>query len=155
VVIDSRTYFSDRKAYTVEQDGDYYQWYQNHMPVPNSNTYFIDAVNQDDEYQVYIVKGLCYEFSDPALITAVDENLGDGLKIFPNPARDNFTIEVGGMKSGMLRIHDVTGRVVYEKKLYTNTSNSLDIPSVTWGSGVYIIILSDGYNTLSRKILVK
>ena len=155
VLIDSEIYLQDDKVYTAEQDGTQYQWYRNNVPVPNSNNYFVDAVNPSDTYSVLIQKEGCSELSEATVITAIEEKESDGLKVYPNPASENFTIEVPALSNEILKIYDVAGQIVYQKTLSEKTIHTLKIHSATWSSGVYFITLTNERDTRVRKIVIR
>jgi hypothetical protein len=155
LVIDSEITFEDDKIYTAEQDGSLYQWYRNNSPMPNSNSYILEGVNQGDTYTVYIEKGGCSETSAPAIITGIEDKEINGLRIFPNPAHDNFTIDLARNINGLVKVYDAAGRVVFEEAIHGNSQNSLLVPSSAWSNGVYFITISTGRNIISRKVVIK
>ena len=155
LVIDSEIHFEDDKIYTEEQDGSLYQWYKNNSPIANSNNYILEGINQGDTYKVYIEKGGCSETSAPTIITGIEDAEADGIKIFPNPAHENFTIDFVRNISGFLRIYDASGRVVFEKAVGNNSNTSLLVPSAAWSNGMYFVTITTGQNTISRKVVIK
>ncbi|HET6544666.1 MAG TPA: T9SS type A sorting domain-containing protein [Chryseolinea sp.] len=154
LVIDSEINFEDDKIYTAEQDGSSYQWYRNNSPVPNSNNYILEGAVQGDTYKVYIEKGGCSETSAPTIITGIEDKEISGLRIFPNPAHDNFTIDMVSI-NGFVKIYDAAGRVVFEKTVQDNSQGSLLVPSSAWSDGVYFITINTGQNIISRKVVIK
>ena len=123
--------------------------------MPNSNSYILEGVNQGDTYTVYIEKGGCSETSAPAIITGIEDKEINGLRIFPNPAHDNFTIDLARNINGFVKVYDAAGRVVFEEAIHGNPQNSLLVPSSTWSSGIYFITISTARNIISRKVVIK
>ena len=71
--------------------------------MPNSNNYILEGVVQGDTYKVYIEKGGCSETSAPTIITGIEDKEINGLRIFPNPAHDNFTIDLARNINGFCK----------------------------------------------------
>ena len=115
----------------------------------------LEGVVQGDTYKVYIEKGGCSETSAPTIITGIEEKEINGLRIFPNPAHDNFTIDLARNINGLVKIYDAAGRVVFEKTVHDNSRSSFLVPSSAWGNGVYFITINTGQNIISRKVLIK
>jgi|GEM_PF-718130 len=75
-------------------------------------------------------------------------------KIFPNPASNQITIETSSiLEDVLLRIVDVSGKLVFNEKL--NELKSYTIDCYNWSNGVYVISLSDSQNALySAKLII-
>ena len=78
--------------------------------------------------------------------------------IYPNPTSGVFTISVssGVAPTGSnlnLNIIDVTGRIVYEEKLGTDTQTKLIKPGLN--NGIYFVQLELNGRNYSAKLLVK
>ena len=123
--------------------------------MPNSNTYILEDVIQGDTYKVYIEKGGCSETSAPTIITGIEDKEINGLRIFPNPAHDNFTIDLASTINGFVKIYDAAGRVVFEKTVHDNSRDGLLVPSSAWSDGVYFITINTGQKIISRKVVIK
>jgi len=79
-----------------------------------------------------------------ALIIGVEENEQDEnrLTVYPNPTKDqiNLNLYMAYPENGVIRIHDVTGRIVYEQKLNVHRGyqvNNIALPTLT--DGIYDI----------------
>jgi hypothetical protein len=155
LIIDSEIHFDDDKIYTDEQDGSFYQWYKNNSLVANSNNYMLQGVNPGDTYKVYIEKGGCSETSTPAIITGIEDKEARSVTIFPNPAHENFTINLVRTISGFLKIYDASGRVMFETTVGNNSDKSFQVPSAAWSNGIYFITITTAQNTISRKVIIK
>ena len=152
VVIESTIQYDQGRLITLEKRGDYYEWFLNEVSIPNSNNFFIEPKGSG-AYVVGITKVYCHEFSEPFIITAIEEEKQAELKIFPNPVADNFTIEIPPIRNGDLNIFDANGKVVYRKAIDITSSETLRIPSGGWKSGLYLLEISDGRKILSGKII--
>jgi len=84
--------------------------------------------------------------------TSVIEKAVD-LKIYPNPNNGRFTIEMNGFADGvMLSVLDMKGRVVISKIIDNAQFASFEIQSME--KGIYFIWVSDGTQSLNRKMVV-
>jgi len=89
----------------------------------------------------------------PPVITSVEPIEALELIISPNPATDNFTIELPKDNSNVyqLKIYDIEGKLVHSsdiKNIYTLNKKLL--------KGVYSIVLTDrSNNKISKKLIVK
>ena len=85
-------------------------------------------------------------------MNSVSEAQGETeMKIFPNPAQNNFTIEFPKNNFDVI-ISDVTGRKIFEKnscreKTKINCSNFSD--------GIYFLKMSVGEKLFVRKIIIE
>jgi PKD repeat protein len=73
-------------------------------------------------------------------------------KIFPNPAKNNFIVETKSkVISGNLYIVDLTGRILFEKKINSDqiTINSSGIPN-----GLYILSVVNDNKVWSSKLII-
>ena len=152
ITIDSRIYYDDGKMATREEAGDHYRWFKNNAEIPNSDNYFIpDPGEIGNSFTVEIQKSGCYEMSAPFIITAVEADLDNAIRIFPNPVRGDFTIQTL-QGSGPIQIFDVTGNMVYESP--GNATSSTAIPARNWNSGVYFVTVTYGQTRVTRKLVV-
>lgn len=74
-------------------------------------------------------------------------NTPQDFQVYPNPATGAFTIQVAA--PSQVNIFDVNGRIVLEKSIET----SLSVEGLK--SGLYLVKMHNGNNTITKKILVK
>ncbi len=90
-------------------------------------------------------------------VVSVDEIEGiTGINAFPNPAKDELTIEVNAEKptSFNLDVYDVIGRnvmILGEKNIDVRFTETFDISKLE--TGTYFIRMTDGNQTTTRKFL--
>jgi hypothetical protein len=60
--------------------------------------------------------------------------------LYPNPAKESFTIELQKYKNYQLKVNNVLGQTVYEVKL-TNSNTMVDVSE--FGTGLYLVHLVD------------
>jgi len=79
------------------------------------------------------------------------------IRIFPNPTSDSFVIKTtnaNGFESGaVLKVTDISGRTVYQKRLGKNNSQ-LSVKTKGWEDGIYLVSINDGGHILFRDKLV-
>lgn len=74
--------------------------------------------------------------------------------IAPNPASENIQIQLNRIpaESMQLYISDMQGKVV--KNIYQGRAQFIETSTVGMAAGTYIITLTDGLNTIHRKLIV-
>jgi len=81
----------------------------------------------------------------PVGISEIDKET-DGV-ISPNPAHDNFTINI----TGELKIYDVTGRLVKEQTV----NRKQEIVNCILNAGIYFVQVRDGKKVHTQKLIVE
>ncbi|TGE21139.1 type IX secretion system anionic LPS delivery protein PorZ [Hymenobacter metallicola] len=126
-------------------------------PLPSNN--IVDVEVNDRTGEVFVV-------TDAGLITyrgsaTITEGKPDCAKVSPNPVRTDFTGQVGisGLaNNGVVKITDVTGKMVYQTKANGGTVvwNLADYNGRKVQSGVYLVLSADadGKNGCISKIAV-
>jgi len=100
---------------------------------------------------------LCQQQMAPCkLPVGIKENIksNEQFLIYPNPSAGTFTIKYSDLPKGnwTLNVHDVLGRMITSKKIDSNTDNTtLQIN----GKGLYFVILQNGNNRISQKVIVE
>jgi hypothetical protein len=77
------------------------------------------------------------------------------LKAYPNPASDNLTIEAIVSEQAQLNVSDILGRVVFSKKIDSNTEgvNPFNIATNQWAKGHYFISIQTTKGVLFERIV--
>jgi len=99
-----------------------------------------------EDYTVEVIESLSTD----------DFSLDSQLSVYPNPNKGLFNVKLNGAKGGniSLSIYDVRGRRVYNKR-YENSSNFNEIVNLkAVQSGLYLLRVSDGKRSASKKILI-
>jgi len=95
------------------------------------------------------------DFYEYQFVLSTDENAAPQIKTFPNPATDQFTIEVGNARNLQLGLYTLDGRDVTDKVSVQFTANSIRVSCEALATGTYIYSLSDGQETIgSDKIIL-
>ncbi|MEA1886244.1 MAG: T9SS type A sorting domain-containing protein [Bacteroidota bacterium] len=91
-----------------------------------------------------------FEIGDPGLdinnISSTPE-----IHIYPNPANNLLNLEIDDHKEYRVRIVDLSGRTVLSTRI--NKSGMIDVSVIE--PGEYIVLISDGKMTISKKIIKK
>lgn len=83
-------------------------------------------------------------------LATTNYEMSKNLKIYPNPAINNVTIELNKLNNASLQIIDITGKEVFKQKLNT-TTNTVNIEKLTTGTYLFNVN-SDTGNTSSKVI---
>ena len=72
--------------------------------------------------------------------------------LFPNPASDKVNININGNSATnqTLEVRDVNGILVFEKEI---DGQQFSIPSYTWPSGTYFVVLKNGERAVTKRIV--
>jgi hypothetical protein len=83
---------------------------------------------------------------------ALDENIQ--LSVMPNPANDLITVHADGFADEfLLKVFDVSGRLMFEQNEQSETSIRLDVSA--FPAGIYIVHVNDQYGSSQRVKFIK
>jgi len=108
-----------------------------------SHAYYVTALYNDQE-------------SDPSnvvevVVTAIEENLTDNIKLYPNPTDDYINIKSESLIKS-ISIYNVNGKLIWE----TNDAEYIfNIGMSKFGSGIYLLEINSDNNRITRNIIVK
>ena len=84
--------------------------------------------------------------------TGVDESDASKVEVYPNPAKDLILVKTHAEGEALLRVIDLTGKVVYENKM-KDAEFRIDVS--TFGGGIYTLqVVHDGNVTNTRVIVM-
>jgi len=77
-----------------------------------------------------------------------------GLKIFPNPASQSFTLTVNepGSNNYQVLITDLSGKALFNKQYTTLNNEQIDCSNLN--NGLYIITISNGSSVTTQKLII-
>ncbi|MEM6515712.1 MAG: reprolysin-like metallopeptidase [Bacteroidota bacterium] len=88
---------------------------------------------------------------------STDENVFGGFQIFPNPNEGVFNVKLNLNNSNKvdIKVFDIRGRSVYDQTFVNqgNFNEEIDLNSVQ--SGLYLVQVSDGLKSATKKIIVE
>ena len=122
------------------------------VPMSGDITYvFFDLNNPSDSVTHTITYEVNTTFDVPEL------NQRERLAVYPNPARDNLTLEydLTGLSSASFELVNVVGNVVYRRDLPAEVGN-IDLNISKLNRGVYFYVLRNGGDSLiTRKLVIQ
>ncbi|MEO8773407.1 MAG: reprolysin-like metallopeptidase [Gelidibacter sp.] len=110
-----------------------------------------DAFNQDGGNLNEFTLELCL-----ARPLSVEENSSEDFTVFPNPNNGEFTVKLQSHSGEDIKIdvYDIRGRKIFENR-FKNTTNFREIIRLENApSGMYLINITDGLRSVTKKILV-
>lgn len=84
------------------------------------------------------------------IITKTEKVSLSELKIFPNPAKDNFTVKINALEN--VKVFDAIGNLVFNQSL---KSNSININTTNFNRGLYFLQATANGNVATSRIIVK
>lgn len=90
-------------------------------------------------------------------LSTQDNKVLSGLQLYPNPSKGKFTVSFNAVSNNDVKItvYDVSGKKLYNKN-FTNTSlrfnKTFNLTALQ--SGVYIVNISEGNTTVSKKLII-
>ncbi len=161
----STAFEQNNKGFSIERSSDAVNWKQiNFINGSNAGT----AARSYSATDAAPVTGINYyrikqvDFDGKAVYTATaslsfDKDNGTKLSLFPNPAKDKFTIALGAIESSAtFTIVSANGKVV--KTGTFNKSQANSVQTISAGNlprGLYMVQLSDGKTKQSAKLILE
>lgn len=125
------------------KDGNNFLYHQD-----DGNFYNIDADINDARSKWFL------ELANEAPLSIADEKIElYSVDIYPNPAKDKFTIALKGLGKAKVVINDMLGKVIYSN---TTSNNSLEVKrNENFTTGIYIIKVIANGKSYHSKLVVK
>jgi hypothetical protein len=113
----------------------------------------VNAYTPDYDVDVYFVK----MNSEGRVVTGLSEiENRTEFRVFPNPGVGIFNVEMKeNGQAGTITVTDLTGRTLYSQHLVAGHSTTQNIDLSLLSKGIYLINVSSGSNTTTRKILLQ
>ena len=119
-------------------------------PYTFSHTFTLPGVNnfQCSPHSTLMYGSITVVLEGTLSVSSPDEN---NFKISPNPAKNNFTLELATFNNNSdIEIYDVLGKKILNRKLNALTT-SFDISS--WNTGLYIIKISSENSVVMKRFV--
>ena len=91
------------------------------------------------------------------IITSIDEDVlrTESIKVFPNPASEQVTIDLSELPARALDIQilNPVGHAVFNRDAYQSDSLQLNVSS--YRNGLYILTFTDGKSVVRKKLMIK
>ena len=135
----------------------YYVGAASTMDVADDTTYTITGLSRNTTVRVCVKAycppnesgQICIETATAYLEGIQDITLSDGVKLYPNPAIDNLTIEMES-KFNTIEITNVLGQSIYRANV-TDNQTSIDI--VGYSTGMYYVKLQGDNGMVTKKFV--
>lgn len=120
-----------------------------HVPHVTSTAYLDTTLSYMANFLSYQVCGGNLECDYRELTVGMDELnvLDSDIKLYPNPAKDFFTVEGNGIQN--IVVYTLTG----EQVLQSNGKTRVETNSLT--SGMYVVTIHTAYGVKSKKIIIE
>jgi hypothetical protein len=89
---------------------------------------------------------------DIDMAIGITSSLTNNVSIYPNPAKDQITIEMNDINDAVLSVIDLSGKTIINQTLNSN-SNTIDLSNVS--AGVYIVNIRTANDNAMHKIIVE
>lgn len=141
-----------------------YQWYKNDVVIAGATAINYTA-STPGTYTCKVTKTAsgCNTFSNPVLVTVPCKEsevilMANHISVFPNPANDYITIKCDILSeisiSPVISISNSLGQIIYIEKATINHNEILETINIeSFTSGIYQILIFDGINYYSEKII--
>ena len=154
--IESEIYSNGQDIMTREENANFYIWYRNGDYYQGTTINSIPFDGEVATYEVYIVKGACYEYSAPFVsspdnITSVEGVPESVLSIYPNPTSSVVTLKTQKTIAS-LTIVDAMGKWIYSAPQNNAMVETVDVSQ--WTNGVYTIIIDDGKVVYTKRLVI-
>lgn len=107
--------------------------------------------NQSQDYSLILT-------GNNLVLSTQDNKVLSGLQLYPNPSKGQFTVSFNAVSNDDVKIavYDVSGKKLFNQNF---TNNSLRFNETfnlsTLQSGVYIVNISEGNTTVSKKLIIE
>ena len=139
-----------------------YQWYFNGL-ISLGDTLPSLTASANGKYSVQVTKGICSSTSDSAYVklnncTGISSlSLGDGqgVRLYPNPAENNFTIlllDKNMSGQAMITLYDNLGKIALQKNI--SVINQVELSTATLSSGIYFVEIKNERGRAVNKLTI-
>lgn len=129
-----------------------YQWYVDGTPIPGATGTEYEPTGAGS-YTVIAVDDPCFAESNAFEFTAnLIQHFKNRLKVYPNPASETVTVDLGDKQAQKIEVFDVTGRVVYTQAGNFTQQEKIDV--TRFGSGYFTIVVTGEWETWTSKLVV-
>lgn len=132
-----------------------YQW----LDCNDNNSIIAGATNQtytpseNGNYALIINDGICADTSNCLAVAGLGVNTltKAGFKMYPNPASQNITLDLGSLNQVNISIHNSMGEEIY--KTQTNNQTKFNISLAEFSNGIYFVNVQIGTEVFTQKIV--
>ena len=111
--------------------------------------YSIGTLDGDDTYPA---RNISEKVPISIVPVGVKRYLKEQVSIYPNPASDVLSIDVGDVEAGSLKLYNIVGQLQVEQA-FDSRLNTMEISA--YPSGTYFLKVSTEAGSFSKKVLIK
>lgn len=136
--------------------GTNYDWFRDGIQLP----YHTKNIKywQGGDYQAIVYEGNCASDISPKFnfaSTGIEDLKGNNIKIFPNPSKGNFYIQLEKpLQNSVIYIYDFLGKNIHQQNI-KNTQTVLEINPNELKTGIYLIEIKSDSGIWKEKIVVE
>jgi len=118
------------------------------------------TLSVDDDFPLFDggqITGFTLEICTQQALSVGDVTVNDNtFSIYPNPNKGEFTVSLNNPSSDKIEValYDIRGRSVYAKTYSATTSFNAPIRLDNVQSGVYLVRVKDGANSMTKKLVI-
>lgn len=131
------------------------EWQTFHNNLPNVQIRDLDINEKDSRlYAATYGRGI-FRTNIPkqGVLSISDNTLLNGISIFPNPAESIFNLNRNTTEALGLKIYDLSGKEVFNKKNMNQTNFSIDLSN--YSKGIYILKINSDNRSATKKLILK
>ena len=154
-VINLQLMYAGYSLFSIE-DSAQYQWLdcqQGYSMIPGATSQSFTP-SYPGVFAVQITKNGCVDTSECKTMNVSvgypEESL-ENIKVYPNPSRGNFTVELIRPINGLLTIYDIQGRLLMSK---TVSGSEIEL-HLTFSPGTYILRITDQHFSTLKMIEIR
>ncbi|MFA5573521.1 MAG: T9SS type A sorting domain-containing protein [Brumimicrobium sp.] len=141
----------DMDVLIIRDQYEYYDHTVSNLPLFLHLNVIFSEVMTDGTTGVEGNVGIVLSYNDPEGTSAVENNIWNGLVVYPNPAKDLLTITLPNqVDNASMNIVDVTGRSLYFDRIMDGSSVNVS----NFDSGVYFVKITHNGQTITRSIVI-
>ncbi len=113
------------------------------------------ANNVQDRSTANAVCGRGAMTSSDCFLSIADSQFNENVRIYPNPANDNITIQIkGNMVLSDVNIYDLSGKLLFRKSFISGHNSIINLNISTLNAGIYFVELNSEAATATKKLIV-
>ncbi len=150
--------FDGATLLTVTSSGASYQWFLDGVLLDGLDSQSIEVTTSGSYSVIITEESGCVLTSDPVEIVVNSIPVIKSIQawdIVPNPVEEKLSMSLEVVKSQVydLTIHDAAGKLMYTREVAVDGSDTFKIDMSSYANGVYLMMLSDGKSTQTKKVV--
>jgi hypothetical protein len=93
-----------------------------------------------------------YNFTTTYALNSKSLDFENTINVYPNPATNKFSLEGKGLENAGVEVFDVVGAKVDSRRVLNE--QFIDFNTENWNAGVYLVVVTQGNNKATKKVVV-